>query len=98
MYSTAVCNGRFIDHDDKLAQGQLGCGFQNTVLLWANEFPVADQYATCFCWFCEGEKGYGLPSSKQDSHAVRSDVAYYRTVENARRNHEKLPHHVHSKG
>ena len=94
MYPTAVCNGRFIDHDDKIVQGQLDGSFQETKTLWAKEFPVAGEYAGCFCWFCEGKRGYGLPGSDQDSDAVRSDVAYYRAVETARRKHETLPPHT----
>ncbi|KAL7267868.1 hypothetical protein RUND412_009527 [Rhizina undulata] len=93
--------GRYIDHDDKLAEDVLEDGFGDTRKLWREEFR--EEYGRCVCWFCEvvlnneeceveeerecREKRRGLwgKRKKGENVDVRLRVEFHREVEKRRR-------------
>jgi hypothetical protein len=83
--------GRFVDHDDKLGKDKLDNGFTNTKDLYRMRF--GEDYQRCNCWDCEAllsvisEEGSEaqVRHVTESARRVHEDVAYYRTVEIARR-------------
>jgi len=90
--------GRFIDHDDKLAQPTLDTGLDKTKQLFRIRF--GKEYLVCTCWDCEailstvtepprdGEAPLDMDAVAQK---VADDVTYYRATEIARRAKKPLP-------
>ncbi|KAK4095977.1 hypothetical protein N658DRAFT_502090 [Parathielavia hyrcaniae] len=89
--------GRFVNHDDSIAQDTLKGGSTTTSDLWRTRYGT--EYRACGCWDCEG-----LVSLLEKSGEVREDtemdeiakkvartVIYYRAVETARRKGVNLP-------
>ncbi len=100
-YSTTVCKGRYIDHDDKIPQqgtGGLDEGFEETKRIWKEDYPEAEDYALCLCWHCERKKDYrgsdAISSVKELEDRVQKEVEYYRAVETARREHRAAPRQI----
>ncbi|KKK27352.1 hypothetical protein ARAM_004096 [Aspergillus rambellii] len=63
---------RFIDHDDKIDEGQLSDSFAWTV----KQYRKATRgmvYSECFCWYCAATRGEGL--LEKLSHSSTTDKA-----------------------
>ncbi|KAK4444485.1 hypothetical protein QBC34DRAFT_415016 [Podospora aff. communis PSN243] len=101
-YATGVKErvGRFVNHDDDLAQGVLTDGAADTRKLW--RLQVGGEYKRCGCWDCEGmleeveravKEGKGEVEVDMDAVVKRVEerVRYYRAVEAARRKRRPLP-------
>ncbi|KAM7183571.1 Protein of unknown function (DUF1399) domain containing protein [Naviculisporaceae sp. PSN 640] len=99
MMATRTLVGRFINHDDKIGDGDLADGSAETRRLWRLRF--GSEYRTCLCWDCEmlldqveaavqnaTENGINM---KEIGARVEKEVTYYRAVEAARRNKKALP-------
>lgn len=94
-YATGVKEraGRFINHDDKIVQGQLDDGYERTKALFQVSFGRA--YAVCLCWDCEAiasaiekadEEGDLMAADEEEmAGRVKEDVEYHRVVELVRR-------------
>ncbi|KAI9748317.1 MAG: hypothetical protein M1835_001818 [Candelina submexicana] len=100
-YSTRVCKGRYIDHDDKIPQqgtGGLDEGFEETKRVWKEDYPEAEDYALCLCWHCERKKDYrgtdSTLSAKELERRIAKEVECYRGVERARREHTAVARHI----
>jgi hypothetical protein len=74
-YTTAVI-GRFVDHDDKIAEGRLSNAFTFTCKIYRKKYK--EEYSECNCWYCaairEGTKGLifshhpqGVPGASTDA-------------------------------
>lgn len=87
--------GRFIDHDDKMAQGKLDSGYDGTKELYQLFFGKT--YAACLCWDCEAiasalekaDEEHDDMLDEVDMEALadqaRAEVEYHRVVELLRR-------------
>lgn len=84
--------GRFIDHDDKIAQHSLDDGMAETKELYRVRF--GGTYDVCLCWECEAmlDKLEACEDDELDgltandlAARVKKDVDYYKSVENMRR-------------
>ncbi|UNI16982.1 hypothetical protein JDV02_003364 [Purpureocillium takamizusanense] len=92
--------GRFVNHDDSIAEAKLGTGFDDTLKVWRVHYGT--QYRLCRCWDCEALQS-ALDEAMQgagreedvDMEAVargaREEVTYYRAVEVAIRTRKPLP-------
>lgn len=86
--------GRFIDHNDKLGNDKLDPGLENTIDLYRIRF--AEEYEYCLCWDCEvvksavESKDYEEEDVTAIGKRLQSVLAYFRTVEIARRKGETL--------
>lgn len=89
--------GRFIDHDDKIVSMKLETGMQKTIDLYKTRF--GGDYNYCCCWDCEALRSAiheqrtdakGKGNAESIARKVHDDLAYYRSVEIARRGGEKL--------
>lgn len=89
--------GKFINHDDTIAQGTLGDGADKTRGLFRQKF--GQEYRICGCWDCEAllsaledfssdEEGLSMASIVAN---IKEKVAYYRAVEMSRRRGNPLP-------
>ncbi|KAM5353714.1 hypothetical protein ACJ41O_000364 [Fusarium nematophilum] len=88
--------GRFVNHDDTIAKGKLGDGFEETRRLFRMHF--GQEYRVCGCWDCqalltelEGVDGGEELDVQGIAERVKEQVCYYRAVEWARRRKGPLP-------
>ncbi|PNY25853.1 Glycine-rich domain-containing protein 2 [Tolypocladium capitatum] len=95
---TRALVGRFVNHDDTIAEEQLGTGFEASQRLFQVHF--GRQYRVCGCWDCEAllsglEDAVSSGAGEVDMAAVarraRDEVTYYRAVEVAIRGKKPLP-------
>lgn len=93
---TQALTGRFINHDDSIAKGDLKKALQGTKELFQLRF--GEEYSRCLCWDCEAvlsavEEALQMEAGQEEKLArrVTVDVAYFRAVEMARRNGKMLP-------
>ncbi|KAF2843787.1 hypothetical protein M501DRAFT_967571 [Patellaria atrata CBS 101060] len=93
----ALC-GRFINHDDSIAETGLSTGLADTKRVYRERF--CEDYELCSCWDCEmllsalegrHEVSQGEPGIEELGSRIAEEIAYYRMVEFARRNGKPLP-------
>jgi hypothetical protein len=92
FFTTQEVAGRFVNHDDSIVKDKLDTGFEETKNLYRIHF--GQDYQICGCWDCEALlSAVEMADEDADDEAalevivkrVKKDVAYYRTVEAARR-------------
>lgn len=90
--------GRFINHDDSIAEGKLDTGFDDTLKLWQVHYGT--QYRVCGCWDCEALQSAldeAVRAGREDvdmetvASRAQEEVTYYRAVEVAIRTRKPLP-------
>lgn len=96
--TTQEVAGKFVNHDDSIVKDKLDTGFEETKDLYRIHF--GQEYQVCGCWDCEallsametaGEEAEDEAALERIVKQVNQDVAYYRTVEAARRKGEQIP-------